>query len=54
MIDPGRTALSGESGPARDSWLTVIGTFRGVGPDGIPELDAAVTQPQEAPVDPYE
>ena len=48
VIDPGHTALS------RDSWLTVIGTFRGVGPDGVPELDAASTQPREAPVDPYE
>lgn len=48
VIDPGQPA------PARDSWLTVVGTFRGVGPDGIPELDAATTQPRQAPVDPYE
>ncbi len=48
VIDPGRPAL------ARDSWLTVRGTFRGVGPDGVPELDAVSTQPREAPVDPYE
>jgi len=48
VIDPGRPA------PARDSWLTVIGTFRGVDPDGIPELDAVTTQPRPAPVDPDE
>ncbi|MGQ0776897.1 MAG: TIGR03943 family putative permease subunit [Pseudonocardiales bacterium] len=48
VIDPGSAA------PARDSWLTVTGEFRGVGPDGIPELDAASMQPREVPVDPYE
>ncbi len=40
--------------PEQDRWLTVVGTFRGVGPDGVPELDAAATVPVDAPVDPYE
>jgi uncharacterized repeat protein (TIGR03943 family) len=40
--------------PARDTWLTVIGTFSGIGADGIPELNATSTQPLPAPVDPYE
>ena len=40
--------------PARDAWLTVIGTFRGVGPDGVPELDAVAALPVDNPVDPYE
>ncbi len=40
--------------PARDAWLTVVGTFRGLGADGVPELDAVATQPVPAPVDPYE
>lgn len=49
VLDPAATVR-----PDRDTWLTVQGTFRGVGPDGIPELDAVTTQPQSAPVDPYE
>lgn len=48
VIDPGGAS------PARDSWVTVVGTFRGVGPDGVPELDAASAQPRQAPIDPYE
>src|SRR5262249_34039169 len=58
----GRTAVaavvriidSGHPPPARDSWVTVVGTFRGVGPDGVPELDAANAYPRQAPIDPYE
>jgi len=40
--------------PARDTWLTVVGTFRGVGPDGVPELAVAGSRAVPAPVDPYE
>jgi uncharacterized repeat protein (TIGR03943 family) len=40
--------------PVQDAWLTVVGTFRGVGADGVPELDAVAALPVEAPVDPYE
>jgi uncharacterized repeat protein (TIGR03943 family) len=40
--------------PVQDAWLTVIGTFRGVGADGVPELDAVAALPVDAPVDPYE
>jgi uncharacterized repeat protein (TIGR03943 family) len=40
--------------PEQDAWLTVVGTFRGVGPDGVPELDAVAALPVDAPVDPYE
>ena len=44
----------GGPAPGRDAWLTVVGTFRGVGADGVPELDAATALPVDAPVDPYE
>lgn len=41
--------------PARDTWVTVTGTFRpGGDPDRAPVLDAGSVQPQAAPVDPYE
>lgn len=40
--------------PARDAWLTVVGTFRAVGADGVPELDAVVAVPVDTPLDPYE
>lgn len=41
--------------PARDDWVTVIGTFRpGGNPDQAPVLDVSTVQPQTAPVDPYE
>lgn len=42
------------SAPPRDAWVTVVGTFGGVGPDGIPALDAAAIQVAAAPIDPYE
>ncbi len=38
----------------RDSWVTVQGTFRALGPDGVPEIDAVAAQTVDAPVDPYE
>jgi putative membrane protein len=40
--------------PARDGWLQVIGTFHGLGADGVPELEVTSSQPIPAPVDPYE
>ncbi len=40
--------------PEQDTWLTVVGTFRGVGADGVPEMNAATAVPAPAPLDPYE
>ncbi len=40
--------------PVRDTWFTVTGTFRGMGADGVPELDASAVEKISAPVDPYE
>ena len=40
--------------PVRDTWFTVTGTFRGLGADGIPEIDASAIQRVTTPVDPYE
>lgn len=40
--------------PARDAWLTVVGTFRALGADGVPELDAVAAMPVATPLDPYE
>jgi len=39
---------------ARDTWATVVGTYRDVTADGVPELDAVAAQQVAAPVDPYE
>lgn len=44
----------GEPAPTRDTWLTVVGVFRGVGPDGVPELTTMSVLPEQSPVDPYE
>lgn len=49
-----RVVAPGDATYSRDSWLTVVGTFRGVGPDGVPELDATASAPTQTPVDPYE
>jgi uncharacterized repeat protein (TIGR03943 family) len=41
--------------PARDTWVSVIGTFRpGGDPDSAPVLDVSSVQPEPVPVDPYE
>ena len=40
--------------PEQDEWVSVVGTFRGVGADGVPELAAATMTPVAVPVDPYE
>lgn len=40
--------------PARDSWVTVTGTFGHVGTDDVPEIVATSVQQVTAPVDPYE
>jgi len=40
--------------PARDTWLTVVGTYRGTGPDGVPELTVVDAERIPPPVDPYE
>ena len=40
--------------PARESWLTVVGTYRGSGPDGVPELSVTGSDQVPPPVDPYE
>lgn len=40
--------------PARDSWATVIGTFAGVAPDGLPIVRATSVQTVPAPLDTYE
>ena len=41
--------------PARDAWVSVIGTFRpGGDPDQVPVLDVSSVQPVPVPVDPYE
>lgn len=53
VLDAGGGTATGAV-PARDSWLTVTGTFRGVGPDGVPELAATTSTRTEPPVDPYE
>jgi uncharacterized repeat protein (TIGR03943 family) len=41
------------SPPARDTWVTVTGTFQ-LGADGVPELVATGLRVIPAPVDPYE
>lgn len=38
----------------RDTWVTVVGTFRDVAPDGTPEIDAVAALQVAPPVDPYE
>jgi uncharacterized repeat protein (TIGR03943 family) len=40
--------------PARDSWVTVTGTFRAMTQDDVPELAATDLQPIAPPADPYE
>lgn len=40
--------------PARDTWLTAVGVFRGTGPDGVPELRLLTAHPIPTPIDPYE
>jgi uncharacterized repeat protein (TIGR03943 family) len=41
--------------PARDAWVSVIGTFRpGADPDQAPVLEVSSVQPVAVPVDPYE
>ena len=40
--------------PVRDSWLTVTGSYRGAGPDGVPELTVTSSHAITAPTDPYE
>ncbi len=49
-----RVVDAAQLAPQRDAWFTVTGTFHGVGPDGVPELDATSIQPQQPPIDPYE
>lgn len=40
--------------PEQDTWLTVVGTYRGVGADGVPEMNAASAVSTPTPLDPYE
>ena len=40
--------------PARDTWLSVAGTYRGTGADGVPELAVTASRVVPAPEDPYE
>ena len=40
--------------PEQDTWVTVVGTYRGVGADGVPEMTVASVEPAPAPLDPYE
>lgn len=40
--------------PTRDEWLTVVGTFRTLAADGVPEFDAVAVVPVATPLDPYE
>lgn len=40
--------------PPLESWVTVSGTFRAMGADGVPELVADRVTPVPMPVDPYE
>jgi hypothetical protein len=47
-------APAGVPTPALESWLTVSGTFRAMGADGVPELVADSMTPVPVPVDPYE
>lgn len=51
-----RVALpEGMPPPARDAWVTVVGTYRtGRAPDEVPVLAATVTTPVDAPAEPYE